>query len=428
MSNPATHELEVTGEERRWRRETRSAWLRLVALAILAVNLMAVGHVDSVLVYSNVIAGYGLLTGLGLAISMARRGPAWISTFFVVTDAILVIALFHEHLFAPGETADHGLSLPTLAIGFLLLTHVALRLEPWLVLLFSSLVIVAWLSLLVLTAVQRPWTAHSPYEHLWSALSTDVALAASFGFAAFVCYLLTRDHNVLLSEAVTSERRRQNLARFFPPNVQVELQSKSVSFNLDRRRAAVMFVDLRHFTSFSETRSPEDVAELLAGYRQLVTEVVFNSGGTVDKFIGDGVMAVFGHPQTADDDTARALRCALQLKDALARWKAARIQDSKPALDAGIGLHVGPVVAGVLRSGSHDEFTVVGDTVNVASRLDRLAGRIGASLVVSEAVIQEVASSVEDASWSWEEAAKLDGRSGTLRIAYIAQACDETTK
>ncbi len=424
MLGLAANEPDLTGEERRWRREKRSAWVRLVALVVLVINLVVGEHASSILIHANVIIGYGLATLLALGLALARRGPAWIATLFVVVDAIVVVALFHEHLFAPARTFDHSLTAPTLAIGFLLLTHVALRLKPWLVLLFSALVIVGWLSLMIVTATEQA-RGEAPHEHLWPALLAESALAAAFGFSAFVCYLLTRDHNVLLKGAVTSERRRRNLARFFPPNVLAELQTKGLSLNLSRRRATIMFVDLRSFTTLSETMPPEDVSELLAEYRQLVTQAVFTCEGTVDKFIGDGVMAVFGQPHAAPDDTVRALQCALNLKSSLARWKEARRQSGKPALDAGIGLHVGPVIGGVLQSGSHDEFTVIGDAVNVAERLERLSGTLGATVVVSEAVMLEVPSSETSARWVWKEAAELDGRMGRLRIAYLPRSAEE---
>jgi adenylate cyclase len=375
-------------------------------------------HGDNLLIHAHVILGYAVATLLALGLAVAQRGPAWTATAFVVVDAMLVVALFHAHLFAPSMTLNHSLTAPTLAIGFLLLTHVALRLRPWFVLLFSGLVISGWLSLLAATVAIHAWEG-TPREQGWPTVLAEGALAAAFGFAAFVCYLLTTDHNVLLKEAVTSEKRRRNLARFFSPGVLSELQAKGTSLNLRRRRAAVMFVDLRSFTSLSETMPPEDVADLLAEYRQLVTQAVFTYNGTIDKFIGDGVMAVFGQPDTASDDTDRALRCALHLGISLARWKEARLRAGKPASDAGIGLHVGSVIGGVLQSGTHDEFTVIGDAVNIAERLERLSATLAATVVVSEAVILEAPSSREVAQWKWKEAAELDGRSGRLRIAYL---------
>lgn len=307
MATPVAREQDIADDEYRWRHETRSAWLRLIVLAILVTNLLVAEHVDSAVVRAYAIVACGLATICGLGLTLARRGPPWVSTLFVVIDAALVVALFHEHLFAPNHAFNHSLTALTLAIGFLLLTHVALQSKSRLVLLFSGLVIGGWLALLAVTAVLSRRSASPLVTELWPVLMTEGALTASFSFAAFVCYLLTRDHYILLKGAVLNERRRQNLARFFPPNIVSVLQTKSVSFDLRRRKAAIMFVDLRAFTGFSETRSPEDVAEMLARYRQIVAQAVFAYGGTIDKFIGDGAMAVFGQPHTAPDDAARAL-------------------------------------------------------------------------------------------------------------------------
>ena len=123
---------------------------------------------------------------------------------------------------------------------------------------------------------------------------------------------MTNDHNVILRTAIASDRK--SLARFVSPIVLSEVQTTGDSLKLSRRRAAVMFVDLLSFTRFSESVPPEEVAELLAECRAIVTEAVFAEKGMVDKFVGDGVMAAFGQPYEAKDDSIRALRCALQLE------------------------------------------------------------------------------------------------------------------
>lgn len=411
----AAHEPNLTGEQRRWRRERRSAWLRLVVLVILVVNLGFAGGYESVLVHANVALGYGIATLLALALAELRRGPTWFATVFVVLDALTVVVLFHEHLFAPGRALDHNLTAPSLAIGFVLLTHVALRLQPRLVLLFSGLVIAGWLSLLAV-AVEAHLGASHTYD--WPEFLTEGALAAAFAFAAFVCWLLTNDHNVLLKSAVASEGRRSNLSRFFSPSVLSELETTGASLSLSRRRVAVMFVDLRSFTRLSETMAPEQVAELLAEYRELVTQEVFAHGGMIDKFIGDGVMAVFGQPRATPGDGARAFECAVHLSEALSRWKEVRSQDGRSAPEAGIGLHAGMAIGGVLQSGSHDEFTLFGDAVNVAQRLERLCKTLNASIVVSKEAIAEAGALAAVGQWHWVEDIELDGRAGRMCIAY----------
>ena len=410
----------ATTDARRWRRETRSCWLRVVAFTILGLNLAVAKH-DNIFVHANIVMGYGLATLVALASAWSRTGPVWLSSALVVVDALLVVVLFHEHLFAPGPTFDHSLTAPSLAVAFVLLTQVALQLRPRLVLLFAGLVIFGWLSLLAIAARNHTSTATETAGN-WVEFSIEGSLAAAFGFAAFVCYLLTNDHNVILRTAIASERHRKSLARFVSPIVLSEIQTTGDSLRLARRRAAVMFVDLLSFTRFGESVAPEEVAELLAEYRAIVTEAVFAENGMVDKFVGDGVMAAFGQPYEAKDDSIRALRCALQLKDSLAQWKAARMKMGKASLDAGIGLHAGTVIGGVLESGSHDEFTLFGDVVNVAQRLERLTRPLNAVVVVSEEVLLANPTSLKDAAWIWQDAVELAGRNGKMRIAYLPRA------
>lgn len=407
---------DLAEEERRWERERRSAWLRLVALVILVANLAIANHEDRLFVHAHIVAGYAIATAVALVLALSQRGPRWCGSLFVIVDAALIVVLFHEHLFAPGRSIDHSLTAPSLAVGFLLLAQVALRLRPRLVLLFGALVLTGWLSLLIGLAIRQ---IGDDLDDGLKALWADGALATAFGFAVFVSWLLLRDHDILMKRAVSIERRRRNLARFFSPNVLPELQASTLSLALDRRDVAVMFVDLRAFTRFSEGAPAEEVASLLAAYRELVTQAVFARGGMIDKFIGDGVMAVFGQPRPTSSDAMNALHCALELHVMLRRWAKTRRETGLASLDAGIGLHAGPVMAGILQSGSHDEFTLFGDAVNVAERLERLCKRLGASLVVSEAVMAKASAANLDPDWVWLDSVELEGRLNRLAIAYL---------
>ncbi len=175
-------------------------------------------------------------------------------------------------------------------------------------------------------------------------MNQDLGLTVSFGFTAFAIYLLARGHDRTRREAIKADRRRLNLSRFFSPFVVSELQERGDALGLQRRNAAIMFVDLRDFTSFAETApapAPE-LALVLGEYRQLVSQTIFEHGGTVDKFIGDGVMAVFGHPKPTEKDADRALACALELVDALSHWKRHSNHHGLPALHAAIGCTMAP--------------------------------------------------------------------------------------
>ncbi len=148
----------TTTDTRQWKRDIRSASLRAAVLLILFANLILGNDHDNFAVHATVVVGYLVVSLLSLGMAITRRGAPWTDTFFVSVDALLVIIVLYEHLFRFDVTEDHGLTTPSLAIAFLLLNHVGLRLMPWLVILFSSIVLAGWLFLLLLMTA-RHWSS-----------------------------------------------------------------------------------------------------------------------------------------------------------------------------------------------------------------------------------------------------------------------------
>lgn len=146
----------------------------------------------------------------------------------------------------------------------------------------------------------------------------------------------------------------------------------------ERREATVLFCDIRGFTPMSERMSPEDVVMLLNEFYTLMIETVFKHDGTLDKFLGDAVMAVFGAPIAHPDHAKRAVRTAIAMQEGISVLNEARAREGKERIQIGVGVSVGEVVAGTVGSGERMEYTVIGDSVNLASRLESNAkpGRI----------------------------------------------------
>jgi len=397
--------------------EMRSILLRFVAFAILLANLLLGGNEGAERMHAIVVVSYLAISIASVATAHYLPGGSWLKTFFVVLDALLVALLLYAHILAGPVTENHNLTTTGLVVAFILLVHVGLKLERRLVLIFSSIVLVAWVAMLATTAARHQ--AAGTFSLLGSFFNQDLGLTVSFGFTAFAIYLLARDHDRTRKEALKADQRRQNLSRFFSPLVVSALQEKGDALGLERRDAAIMFVDLRDFTLFSETAPAPELAFVLAEYRQLVSQTIFEHGGTVDKFIGDGVMAVFGQPRPMDDDADRAMACALDLVDALNDWKNHNALNGHPALDAGIGLHYGKVVGGVLDSGCHSEFTVIGDAVNVAQRLESLSKALDAPLVVSAALMARLRAPVPPANWVAQNDVSLPGRRLPVDVWYL---------
>ena len=164
---------------------------------------------------------------------------------------------------------------------------------------------------------------------------------------------------------------RQNMARYFAPQVAERIANSTEATRLggDKRLVTVLFSDIRGFTALSETMNPDDMAKLLTEYFTEMVEVVFRHGGTLDKFIGDAVMAQWGAPIAGADDADRAMLAAIDMMRELEKLNRKWEAEGRPQLQIGIGLNHGEAFAGNIGSERRLEFTVIGDTVNTASRL-----------------------------------------------------------
>ena len=149
---------------------------------------------------------------------------------------------------------------------------------------------------------------------------------------------------------------------------------------------AVLFVDIVGFTAFADVRPPEEVVRTLREFHGLMEQEVFRHDGTLDKYLGDGLMATFGTPFAGTRDASNALRCAQAMIAAADRWSAQRRASGEPPMRVSFGLHYGPVVLGDI---GHTclEFAVIGATVNAASRLEALTRTLGCALVASHDLV-----------------------------------------
>jgi adenylate cyclase len=190
--------------------------------------------------------------------------------------------------------------------------------------------------------------------------------------AAFASIAAVALENGQFSERIRRELLvRSNFERYFAPNLAARIADSPGTVRLggDKRPVAVLFSDIRGFTALSEAMNPDDMASLLTEYFTEMVECVFRHGGTLDKFMGDAVMAQWGAPIGAPDDADRALASAIEMMAALESLNAKWRQAGRPPLGIGIGLSYGEAFAGNIGSERRLEFTVIGDTVNTASRL-----------------------------------------------------------
>jgi adenylate cyclase len=253
---------------------------------------------------------------------------------------------------------------------------------------FAVLVVRTLRPTLALGAVTGALVAYLAVTHLvflygraWMGVAT-VPLALALGYTG-----------AAVRNFVSEQREKRRLSRFFSPSVVREIvrgQDGGEALESSRRRLTVLFSDIRGFTSMSERIPPEDVVTFLREYLTEMTDAVFKHGGTVDKYIGDAIMALYNVPFEAPDHAARAVRTALEFQRRL-EGLARRYEPSLGApLRCGVGIHTGDAVVGTLGSAQRLEYTAIGDTVNLGSRLEGVTKDFDVPIVLSEATWTEV--------------------------------------
>lgn len=215
--------------------------------------------------------------------------------------------------------------------------------------------------------------------------------------AAILAMNSFRMNRLLLAQA-SATRERTNLARHFPPNMVDRLAGSDQPFTEVRaQEVVVMFVDIVGFTRLAENSSPTQVVDLLRYFHRLIEEAVFNHNGTLDKYLGDGVMVTFGTPETSPHDATNSLACANELIKSIEQFNTLRQQQGVSRIKASIGLHYGSVILGDIGTERRLEYATLGDTVNVASRLEEMTRSLDCQCIVSESLVR--AAKLESHDW-----------------------------
>jgi adenylate cyclase len=214
----------------------------------------------------------------------------------------------------------------------------------------------------------------------------DLKFLIAFGSLAAVAIENSQRSERLQHEALVLS----NFRRYFAPNLaaQIAQQEGAVQLGGQKRPVVIFFSDIRGFTPLSEALAPDEIATLLTEYFTEMVEIVFENSGTLDKFIGDRIMALWGAPIAHEDDADRTMACALAQLSALEKLNAKWQAQGRPELSIGIGVNFGEVFAGNIGSDRRLEYTVIGDGVNTASRLCDIAGPN--QILISEPFFQQL--------------------------------------
>lgn len=220
-----------------------------------------------------------------------------------------------------------------------------------------------------------------------------------------------------MTEGLKERDKVKNLfSKFHGSSVAEDLINKDIGVGGQSKEVVVFFSDIRGFTAFSEKRSPEEVVEMLNEYFGVMVKIINHNGGVVDKFIGDAIMAVWGAPQSTDHDAHKAVRACLEMRKALNELNERRIAREQPPISIGMGLHAGTAISGTIGSDERMEYTVIGNTVNTASRIEASTKAFGADLLISDTVIEKIG---DDFKTELAGAAEVKGRSEALKMFKV---------
>lgn len=323
---------------------------------------------------------YAIFTAFRLALAYRRRLTARILALSIVVDmTVLMVTIWSSYLqyFAPP-----GLYLksPTLLYVFILIALRALRLDPRDVVVAGATALLGWASLVGYVAwktpggmeITRSYTEYMTSYKLLIAAELDKLVSISM-VTAILSVVVIRARR-MLARMAAGESAAHELSRFVGRGVANHIRGSAGAIHAGegrQRNAAILFVDLRGFTKASHGLKPCGIIQLLEDYQARLVPVIEAAGGHIDKFLGDGILASFGALEPSGTYAADAWRAAERILDASADWMRERSAQGAPPLSVAVALTSGPIVSGVVGHGDRLEFTVIGDAVNLAAKLEK---------------------------------------------------------
>lgn len=408
-------------------------WVRIaVGLALLASGLLvSSGTAELTNGYSlsqvrfTALFTVGSFLALGLVsllLVIHHWFRPWMAFFLVTGDAAILGASLFFGLEGIGLGGNWVAAIPTIWLVPLGLAVGALRYRP-LVQVWATFVIMITLVGVVFALCFRsfqdgfgiaafPSDLEASIGRLFS-LPPYLMRAVMLTLVGLTTALAMLRSRRLLMRAVSETTRRANLARFLPAEIAPLVGESDIpAWRQGRRQqATILFVDIRGFTAYAEGMDPARLSIFISSFRRRVTHAADAFGGVVDKFIGDGALLVFGVPDPQSDDCTRAIACAQELLNLVDQWNAKRGFD--PPIRVGIGIHTGEVYCGLVGDDKRLEFTVLGDVVNVAAKIEQATKRFDTALLASETVVMR---SGQLPTWQEVGREPLGGRGEHLAI------------
>lgn len=397
---------------------------RIVSLARMAVSLglllffaVAIPAVadteDPLLVRQSYLAIATILGYLSVALFswlmlQRNRFRKWMIWFVSLADVLFVIASIWSGMDNLQLTGDTMFVFPAVWLIPLVLSFGVLRGNPRVL---GSTVVLMSVGLLALVGYQTGSAKGQTDDSIWLllALPPNIMRFIMIALAGIVLIAATTRTRALLHRSIDATERNANLTRYLPAKLAPQLAAGQLGTLRQGRREeiAVLFIDIRGFTRMSESMSPQDVSDFVTRFRHIVSGVAESHGGMIDKFMGDAAMILFSEPDDPAQAARNGLACARALNRAMQDWSERRCRRGIGPVQAGIGLHFGSVFSGVVGDETRLEYTVFGDAVNVAARLQEMTRQLMVPVLASQETVQAAGSS----DWVQVADTALRGRS-----------------
>ncbi len=357
---------------------------------------------------------------LGLVSWLAnRRGiyQPWMAWPSASADCLFLLAgiwLTLRNINLPG---NHVFIFPSIWLAPLVLTFGTLRFNPWLQA-YITVVIVAGLLVLGQLAPPGAMAPQAPGTALFFTGPANFMRLSILGLAGLILVVASVRTRTVLLRSITEAQHCVNLTRYLPAQLAPRLAQGGLP-ELRRgkhQQMGVLFIDMRGFTNWSQHQSAQAISEFMTEFRLRISKVANASGGIIDKFMGDAAMIVFEGGQNAQDAARACVECAEGLAGEMADWSRQRQAQGDPGVRVGVGLHWGEVFSGVVGSLDRLEYSVFGDTVNTAARLEEMTKTLGVEIVASRDILERAGLGPEPEGWVALAAASVRGRSETVAI------------
>lgn len=323
---------------------------------------------------------YLLLTLIRVIWSHVARLPAWSLALSVIFDMTLLMLLIWSFHLKYEQPASFYLKAPTLLYVFIFVALRALRFEARYVLLAGLVAAVGWSLLMVYVLFADPSNMMITRDFVVYMTSNSILLGAEFDkiisilmVTVIIAVALSRAKSLLV-RAVAEQTAARELSRFFDPEIVQRItgsEQQILAGSGEMRDAAIVNLDMRGFTRLAEREAPDRVMGLLAEYQARMVPLIQSHGGSIDKFMGDGILATFGASLPSTSYAADALRAIDAVIESAQAWRAERAAEDIPAPEVNAAVATGRILFGAVGDETRLEYTVIGDAVNLSAKLEK---------------------------------------------------------